>query len=80
MTTLAPDVERDEAQVRAVLEGAGARGASHEDFVEAGLARGYIAALRRLVDDEGLEIRIDFTTGTPRWALGRQPARDLRAA
>jgi hypothetical protein len=80
MTTFAPDVEQDQAQVRAVLEAAGARGASHEDFVEAGLARGYIAALRRLVDDEGFEIRVDFTTGTPRWALAPERARDLRAA
>jgi hypothetical protein len=80
MTAYAPDVERDQAQVRAVLEAAGVRGASHEDFVEAGLARGYISALRRLVDDEGLEIRVDFTTGTPRWTLAREPARDLQAA
>jgi hypothetical protein len=80
MTTYAPDVERDHAQVRAVLETAGARGASHEDFVEAGLARGYISALRRLVDDEGLQIRVDFTTGTPRWALAPESARDLQAA
>jgi hypothetical protein len=80
MTTFASDVEHDQAQVRAVLEAAGARGASHEDFVEAGLARGYIAALRRLVDVEGLEIRVDFTTGAPRWALAPESARNLRAA
>jgi hypothetical protein len=55
--------------VRSILETAGPRGASHEDFVEAGLASGYIAALRRLVDEQGLEIRTDFTTGQPRWAL-----------
>jgi hypothetical protein len=80
MTTLAPDVERDQARVRAVLGAAGARGASHEDFVEAGLARGYIAALRRLVDDEGLAIHVDFTTGTPRYSVAFAPARDLQAA
>jgi hypothetical protein len=80
MTTFAIDVDDDQVQVRAVLEAAGTRGASHEDFVEAGLARGYVAALRRLVDDEGLEIRVDFTTGTPRWALAGKSARDLQAA
>ena len=52
-----------------VLFSAGPRGASHEDFVEAGLARDYIATLRRLVDEEGLRIRIDFTTGQPRWIV-----------
>lgn len=58
-----------EAQVREVLASAGPRGASHEDFVEAGLAPHYIAALGRLAD-QGLDIRTDFTTGTPRWTLG----------
>jgi hypothetical protein len=75
MTTFASDIEHDQAQVRAVLEAAGPRGASHEDFVEAGLARGYIAALRRLVDDEGLLIDTDFTTGAARWSLADDPAR-----
>lgn len=55
--------------VRQVLEAAGTRGASHEDFVEAGLARDYIGSLRQLVDRDGLQIRTDFTTGQPRWAL-----------
>jgi hypothetical protein len=59
----------DEEIVRAILENAGSRGASHEDFVEAGMAAGYIAALRFLVDVEGLSIRTDFTTGQARWAL-----------
>ena len=53
-----------------ILNAAGPRGASHEDFVEAGLARDYIASLRQLVD-EGLRIRTDFTTGQPRWSLVR---------
>jgi hypothetical protein len=61
--------DHDETQVRAVLDAAGPRGASHEDFVEAGLARTYIAVLRRLVDERGVDIRVDFTTGTARWAL-----------
>jgi hypothetical protein len=52
-----------------VLRSAGPRGASHEDFVEAGLARDYIASLRELVDDYGIEIRTDFTTGQARWVL-----------
>jgi hypothetical protein len=59
----------DEDLVLAILASAGSRGASHEDFVEAGLASGYIAALRRLVDERGLRVRTDFTTGQPRWAL-----------
>lgn len=70
----------DEQLVREILEAAGPRGASHEDFVEAGLARDYIATLRHLVDDEGLEIRTDFTTGQARWALVAEAARRLRAA
>lgn len=57
--------------VRAVLEAAGMRGASHEDFVEAGLARDYIGSLRRLVDRDGIDIRIDFTSGQPRWTIVR---------
>jgi hypothetical protein len=69
MTALAPAVQSDQAQVRAVLQAAGPRGASHEDFVEAGLARTYIGVLRSLVDYEGLDIRVDFTTGATRWAL-----------
>jgi hypothetical protein len=59
----------DEEIVRSILNEAGPRGASHEDFVEAGMAAGYIGALRRLVDEEGLSIRTDFTTGQARWAL-----------
>ena len=52
-----------------VLNAAGPRGASHEDFVEAGLARDYVASLRELVDEHGIEIRTDFTTGQARWVL-----------
>lgn len=70
----------DEQLVREILEAAGPRGASHEDFVEAGLARDYIATLRHLVDAEGMEIRTDFTTGQARWALVTDAARRLRAA
>jgi hypothetical protein len=67
--------------VREILEAAGPRGASHEDFVEAGLARDYIATLRQLVDADGLEIRTDFTTGQARWALVTPAGtRTLRAA
>ena len=55
-----------------VLTRAGERGASHEDFVEAGLATGYVRELRELVDERGFEIRVDFTTGAARWA--RAPA------
>jgi hypothetical protein len=70
-----------EAQlVREILEAAGSRGASHEDFVEAGLARDYIGTLRQLVDSEGLEIRTDFTTGQARWALVAHAPPELRAA
>ncbi len=71
--------EADDALVQNVLHAAGTRGASHEDFVEAGLAAGYIAALRRLVDEDGLQIRVDFTTGQPRWAV-TDAARRLHAA
>jgi hypothetical protein len=56
-------------KVLEVLSAAGPRGASHEDFVEAGLARSYVAGLRRLVDERGLDVRIDFTTGAARWAI-----------
>lgn len=52
--------------VRDVLRSAGPRGASHEDFVEAGLARDYIGTLRRLAAS-GAEIQTDFTTGQPRF-------------
>jgi hypothetical protein len=69
----------DEQLVREVLDAAGTRGASHEDFVEAGLASDYIGALRRLVDEDGLQIRVDFTTGMPRWAVTNAP-QQLRAA
>ena len=71
-------IRRDEVMVRQILETAGPRGASHEDFVEAGLARDYIATLRRLVDVRGVKMRTDFTTGQARWAL--VPDMPLRAA
>jgi hypothetical protein len=67
VTTL--EIANEELQVRAILAAAGPRGASHEDFVEAGLAPRYIAALRNLAD-QGLDVRTDFTTGMPRWTLG----------
>jgi hypothetical protein len=70
----------DEELVRGILQAAGPRGASHEDFVEAGLARDYIGTLRHLVGDHGLRIRVDFTTGQARWALVTDSARGLRAA
>jgi hypothetical protein len=71
----------DEELVRDVLHAAGARGASHEDFVEAGLARDYIATLRHLVDDCGVSIRTDFTSGQARWAVVTDgPPHELRAA
>jgi hypothetical protein len=68
----------DQDLVRDILESAGPRGASHEDFVEAGLANGYIEALRGLADD-GVQIRTDFTTGQPRWAVTGSTS-GLRAA
>ena len=74
MTIEAITTRSDEQSVLAVLEATGPRGASHEDFVEAGLAGEYIAALRRLVDEDGLQVRTDFTTGQPRWALVAMPA------
>jgi len=80
MTLDAITTQTDEQLVREILEAAGPRGASHEDFVEAGLARDYIGTLRYLVDHEGFEIRTDFTTGQARWALVTDAARDLRAA
>ena len=70
----------DAQLVQEILEAAGPRGASHEDFVEAGLARDYIGTLRRLVDAEGFQIRTDFTTGQARWALVTDAVPDLRAA
>jgi hypothetical protein len=69
MSVEAMTTPSDKQLVRDVLEGAGERGASHEDFVEAGLARDYVATLRQLVHSDGLRIRIDFTTGQPRWIL-----------
>jgi hypothetical protein len=80
MTLDALTTQTDEQLVREILDAAGPRGASHEDFVEAGLARDYIGTLRHLVDAEGLEIRTDFTTGQARWALVTDAARRLRAA
>ena len=67
--TLEVGMNFDHEAVRQILESAGPRGASHEQFVEAGLAATYGDALRRLVDEDGLEIRTDFTTGQARWAL-----------
>ena len=80
MTLHAITTQTDDQLVREVLEAAGPRGASHEDFVEAGLARDYIGTLRRLVDVDGVEIRTDFTTGQARWVLVADAARELRAA
>jgi hypothetical protein len=79
MTAEAPTTPTDAQLVREILENAGPRGASHEDFVEAGLARNYIATLRRMVDAEDLNIRVDFTTGQARWVL-TDAGRGLRAA
>ena len=79
MTLHAMTTPSDKQLVRDVLEAAGERGASHEDFVEAGLARDYIATLRQLVDLDGVRIRIDFTTGQPRWIL-TDATRRARAA
>lgn len=69
MTTIETTTQHEAQLVRQILESAGPRGASHEDFVEAGLARDYIGSLRTLVDRDGLQVRTDFTTGQPRWAL-----------
>jgi hypothetical protein len=80
MTVEALTTPTDEQLVREILEAAGPRGASHEDFVEAGLARDYIGTLRRLVDVDGLEVRTDFTTGQARWSLVTDAARQVRAA
>lgn len=80
MTVEALTTQTDDQLVREVLEAAGLRGASHEDFVEAGLARGYVATLRRLVEADGLEIRTDFTTGQARWSLVTDATRRARAA
>lgn len=63
-----------------VLTKAGPRGASHEDFVEAGLGTGYVSELRQLVDERGFAIRVDFTTGSARWALAPAQAAERRAA
>ena len=76
-------IRSDRELVRGILEAAGPRGASHEDFVEAGLARDYIATLRHLVDNDGVRIRTDFTTGQARWALvadATDATRRVRAA
>jgi hypothetical protein len=80
MTVTDIDTRSERLLVREILDAAGPRGASHEDFVEAGLARDYIATLRYLVDVEGLEVRTDFTTGQARWAHVTDAARRLRAA
>lgn len=65
--------EFDDQHVLAVLRASGGRGASHEDFVEAGLGPRYIAAMRRLVDTQGCDVTVDFTTGATRWVLVREP-------
>jgi hypothetical protein len=69
MTVEAMTTRSDEEAVLAILEEAGPRGASHEDFVQAGLARDYIRTLKLLVEQNGVEIRTDFTTGQARWIL-----------
>lgn len=69
MTTLVTPTDWQEDAVVRVLEDAGPRGASHEDFVEAGVAPSYIAVLRRLVDECRIDLRVDFTTGAARWAV-----------
>ena len=79
MTIEAIATNIEQGLVLHVLLAAGPRGASHEDFVEAGLGTGYIGQLRRLVDEDGLQIRTDFTTGQPRWAL-TEARSALRAA
>lgn len=66
--------EFDDDHVLAVLRASGGRGASHEDFLEAGLGPRYVAAMRRLVDDHGCEVTVDFTTGAARWVLVREPS------
>lgn len=63
----------DDQQVLAVLRASGRRGASHEDFLEAGLAPRYIAAMRRLVDEQGCGVTVDFATGAARWVLTAEP-------
>ena len=74
--------EFDDHHVLAVLRASGGRGASHEDFLEAGLGPRYIAAMRRLVDAQGCDVSVDFTTGAARWVLVREPevARRVPAA
>lgn len=67
MSMYATTLPRDEELVRAIIESAGPRGASHEDFVEAGLARDYITVLRQLAEDGELRLRTDFTSGQVRW-------------
>jgi hypothetical protein len=80
MTVEAITAGTDIALVLEIIQAAGPRGASHEDFIEAGLARDYIASLRHLADVEGVQIRTDFTTGQARWALVAETARDQRTA
>ena len=80
MTTTVNTSHQDDDLVLAVLESAGPRGASHEDFVEAGLARGYVSALERLVEHRRLAIDVGFTTGVARWTLDATNAPADRAA
>lgn len=65
--------ELDDHQVLAVLRASGGRGASHEDFVEAGLAPRYAVSMRRLVEDQGCGVTVGFTTGAARWVLTAEP-------
>ena len=72
--------EFDDHHVLTVLRASGRRGASHEDFLEAGLGPRYIAAMRRLVDAQGCDVSVDFTTGAARWVLVREPSAQRTAA
>jgi hypothetical protein len=69
-----------EDHVRRILNDAGQRGASHEDFVEAGIAPGYIAVMRQMVDEDRLDLRVDFSTGAARWSLDTLTSSDQRRA
>ena len=80
MTLMSENRVEDDELVLSVLEAAGHRGASHEDFVEAGLARAYAESLGRLVEERGLEIDVDFTTGAARWALAPESEASRRSA
>ena len=64
------------SRVLALLSEAGDRGLTHEQFVEAGLARDYIPQLRGLVDDDGCVVDVAFAPGGARWILRAGPAAD----